>query len=155
MPDSPLKFVPATATVWSNDGLAVIDMPASDTSRGYEQYWFLDQPRNAAAVGLVAVDYSPIGFAAPQALAYDGNGHARAALALGAAPLAVEMWGRDDGTAAQPLCARVELADSSAYFVRYDDADCDGIPDHFDCKPDTYCDPAATSGPAHDACICP
>jgi len=136
---------PASATVWENDGLGVVDLQTSATSGGYEQSWFSLFPMHAAAFGQVGVDLAPMGFAEPTPLTYD-NGYAQVTLALGAAPVAVEVWGVPLGD--QPMCARVELADTTEYFVRYDDRDCDGTRDFQDCNPDVYCDPSTT-------CPCP
>jgi hypothetical protein len=62
-------------------------------------------------------------------------------------------WDNYDPTEFQP-CVRVSGPASTRYFVASDDFDCDAIPNETDCKPSTYCDPSATSGPAYDACQC-
>jgi hypothetical protein len=38
------------------------------------------------------------------------------------------------------------------FVTRADDPDCDGLIGAQDTQPYAYCDPKATSGPAHDAC---
>ncbi len=62
-------------------------------------------------------------------------------------------WDNYDPTEFQP-CVRLSGPASTHYFVSSDDFDCDTIPNETDCKPSTYCDPSATSGPAYDACQC-
>jgi hypothetical protein len=61
-------------------------------------------------------------------------------------PATVEVWSHG--------CVRLVLATESRYVVTVGDYDCDGQFGAADCKPTTYCDPSATSGPAHDACVC-
>src|SRR5215471_9908641 len=73
---------PASATVWENDGLGVVDLQPSATSGGYEQDWFSLFPMHAAAFAQVGVDLAPMGFAEPKPLAYD-NGYAQVTLMLG------------------------------------------------------------------------
>ena len=52
-------------------------------------------------------------------------------------------------------CIRLPTTDGARYFVENGDNDCDGIANSEDCKPSTYCDPSAGSGPKWDACQCP
>ncbi len=61
-------------------------------------------------------------------------------------PTTAEVWG--DG------CMRLVAGAETHYVVLLGDYDCDGIFSPDDCKPTTYCDRTATSGPAHDACVC-
>jgi len=63
------------------------------------------------------------------------------------APATVEVWGHG--------CVRFVTPSETHYVVTVGDYDCDGQFGAADCKPTTYCDPSATSGPAHDACVCP
>ena len=58
----------------------------------------------------------------------------------------VEMWRSD--------CVRRIVGAQTRYVVSIGDYDCDGLYGAADCKPTTYCDPDATAGPAHDACVC-
>ncbi len=62
------------------------------------------------------------------------------------APATVEVWSHS--------CVRLVLASETHYVVTLGDYDCDGLFGSADCKPTTYCDPSATTGPAHDACVC-
>jgi hypothetical protein len=73
------------------------------------------------------------------------QGDAYLDVALAAVPDA-EVWGNG--------CLRLETATATHYVVRLGDYDCDGLYGADDCKPTTYCDKNATSGPAYEACLC-
>lgn len=70
-------------------------------------------------------------------------------LALDAA-LVPELWGTRSETG---KCFRLRVGTTTMFITRADDADCDGRLDAQDSQPFAYCDPAAVSGPAHDACL--
>ena len=60
-----------------------------------------------------------------------------------------EQWGtqREGGS-----CYRLDTGSITVYLTDADDPDCDGLTGAQDNQPYAFCDPAATSGPAHDAC---
>jgi hypothetical protein len=63
--------------------------------------------------------------------------------------LVPETWGTksEDGG-----CYRLNTGAAMVYITRADDPDCDGLTGAQDKQPYAYCDPSATTGPAHDAC---
>lgn len=63
--------------------------------------------------------------------------------------LVPEVWGTpsEDGG-----CYRLNTGAAMVYITRPDDPDCDGLTGAQDKQPYAFCDPTATSGPAHDAC---
>lgn len=73
------------------------------------------------------------------------QGDAYVEVSLAASP-GVEVWGGG--------CLRIETSQRTQYVVHLGDYDCDGLYGLDDCKPTTYCDKTATSGPAHEACLC-
>ena len=60
-----------------------------------------------------------------------------------------EVWGTQSETGG---CFRLNTGAVTVYITRADDPDCDGLTGAQDKQPDAYCDPAATTGPARDAC---
>jgi hypothetical protein len=63
--------------------------------------------------------------------------------------LVPEVWGTPAETG---QCYRLNTGAATVYITRGDDPDCDGLIGSQDRQPHAYCDPSATSGPAHDAC---
>ena len=66
----------------------------------------------------------------------------------------VELWGMPDPVLGL-ACLRFATGTTTHFMVHSGDQDCDGFPDGSDCKPESYCDPAATTPAAIAACTCP
>ena len=60
-----------------------------------------------------------------------------------------EVWGMQSETG---RCFRLNTGAATVFITHADDPDCDGLIGAQDTQPYAYCDPNATSGPAHDAC---
>ncbi|HEX3763451.1 MAG TPA: hypothetical protein VHW23_32370 [Kofleriaceae bacterium] len=63
--------------------------------------------------------------------------------------LVPEVWGTQAETG---KCYRLNTGTTMVYITRPDDPDCDGLTGAQDKQPYAFCDPSATTGPAHDAC---
>lgn len=64
--------------------------------------------------------------------------------------LVPEAWGRLTDSES---CFRLHTGATTVFITRADDPDCDGLTGAQDTQPHAFCDPSATSGPAHDACL--
>lgn len=63
-----------------------------------------------------------------------------------------EVWGPPGTTDGSMRCYRLPTAEAVYFVTTSGDRDCDGISDGQDSQPTSYCDPAATSERARDAC---
>lgn len=84
----------------------------------------------------------------------DGDGDVNASVTLEPATEFEEWGGRGDRRGSDASCFRFATSEEVIYVVHRADLDCDGTDNELDCKPTTFCDPAATSGPARAACVC-
>jgi hypothetical protein len=104
----------------------------------------LGHPMYFGAVGLSETGISSGAWSGP--IDHPEDGMVELKLDPGLLP---EQWGTRSEAG---RCFRLNTGAAMVFVTRADDPDCDGLIGAQDTQPYAYCDPQATSGPAHDAC---
>lgn len=131
------------ATSWGGGYVVRIDRGQDPRHR-----WQLTGFSHPIYVGVAAVDRTGGVLAGGSSGPIDGPANPEITIALDPA-LRPELWG---SPSEYGRCFRLSTGSSTFFVTRGSDRDCDGIDSAQDLQPYAFCDPAATSQAARDAC---
>ena len=133
------------ATVWAGQLMGSAGVHTPTLGFGLRSSMGFDDPMYVGVVALGHAGVAAGAWSGPIDLSADSS------LELALDPtLLPETWGRL--TDSVP-CFRLSTGATTVFITRAEDPDCDGLTGAQDTQPYAFCDPAATSGPAHDACL--
>jgi hypothetical protein len=136
-----LQAAPATAMIESTERTQVVGTGQLGTTYAFERWDIVGGPSRLAMLAVVAQSdgsFVPVAYAETGRLEYVPS-HGTSVEASGTLPLAAltgpaEIWGSS--------CVRMVdgASGTTTYLVKFDDLDCDGIPDDDDCQPRAFCE---------------
>jgi len=135
-----------TAMVWSGQLMGAAGVHRTTLGFGLRSSTGIDGPMYVGVTALGETGIAAGAWSGP----IDHPEDVSLRLALDPA-LLPEAWGTLSDTGAR--CFRLNTGAATVFITRAEDPDCDGLTGAQDPQPYTFCDPTATSGPAHDACL--